>query len=355
VTALVSFSRGFERSVSEIYRRRDVDLVVVRAGVTERFTSSLNEPLADRLRALPGVAAVSPSLTDMVSLGEGSLMGVPVHGWLADSFSLASLQIVEGRRLTNPDRRAVMLGQGLAQSLKKHAGDMVQIESGDFRVIGVFRGANIWEEATAVVPLHELQALMERVGQVTEFQVVLKPGLNSGADTKTAIGEVAAAIENLRDAHGQRWGLAAIRTGQFISSSTDVRLVHALAWASSLIVLVIGGIGMLNTMTMAVLERTQEIGLLRAVGWRKWRICLLILCESELLSLAGAALGIVCGIALVLAVERMSFALGLVRTEFPPAVIAWGLSLALAMGFAGGLYPALRGAHLQPIEALRYE
>jgi putative ABC transport system permease protein len=122
-----------------------------------------------------------------------------------------------------------------------------------------------------------------------------------------------------------------------------------------LIVLLIGGVGMLNTMTMAVLERTQEIGLLRAVGWRTWRVCLLILCESEMLSLAGAVLGVVCGIALTRVVQRMSFALGLVRTDFPPAVIAWGLLLALAMGFAGGLYPALRGARLQPIEALRYE
>ena len=95
--------------------------------------------------------------------------------------------------------------------------------------------------------------------------------------------------------------------------------------------------------------------MLLAVGWRKRRLCLLILCESEVLSLAGAALGIVCGIALTLLVERMPFALGLVRTEFPPVALVLGLLLALAMGFVGGLYPALRGARLPPIEALRYE
>src|SRR5581483_8079705 len=123
------------------------------------------------------------------------------------------------------------------------------------------------------------------------------------------------------DPQGARLGVAAIRTQQFVATGSEIRLVHALAWASSLIVLVLGGIGMLNTMTMAVLERTQEIGLLRAVGWQRWRICAMIVCESELLSVVGAVLGIFAGIGLTLLVQRMPFALGLVRTDFSPLVI----------------------------------
>src|SRR5580658_10244354 len=84
--ALISFSTGFERSCVEVYSGHGVDMVVVRSGVTERLTSNLNEHIAGPLAGLPGVAAVNPSLTDMVSFGEGSLVGIPVHGWPPDSF-----------------------------------------------------------------------------------------------------------------------------------------------------------------------------------------------------------------------------------------------------------------------------
>ncbi len=79
--ALISFSRGLENSATEVYGGHGIDLMVVRAGVAERLTSSLNQQIGGQLHALAGVADVNPSLTDMVSFGEGSLVGIPVHGW----------------------------------------------------------------------------------------------------------------------------------------------------------------------------------------------------------------------------------------------------------------------------------
>ncbi len=352
VTALLNFSIGFEKSACEVYRGRDVDLVVVRAGVTERMTSSLQQALAQRIGALPEVAAVNPSLTEMVSLGEGSLVGVTVHGWPSDSFAFERLAIVAGERLAPGRTPQVLLGRGLAENMRKGVGDELEIESRNFRVVGLFQGVNVFEDATAIVLLPELQRLMERPGQVTEFQVLLDPDL---ADMTAVIGDLCHGITALRDADGESLGLSAIPTEQFVSTSTAVRLAHALAWSSSAIALLIGGIGMFNTMTMTVLERTQEIGVLRAIGWRKQRVWLLIFCESELLCFAGALLGIGIGVAITQVLSNADSVRSLIRTDVSPAVLVWGVILALAVGLAGGIYPAVRGACLDPVEAMRHE
>jgi len=138
--ALVGFASGLEQSTAEVYAGHRVDLVVSRAGVTERLTSSLPQSLAGRLAQLPGVAAINPSLTDIVSFGEGSLVGIPVQGWPADSFAIDDLIISHGRRIRAGDMRGILLGDSLAAVIGKQVGQQVQVELEPFQVIGTFAG-----------------------------------------------------------------------------------------------------------------------------------------------------------------------------------------------------------------------
>ena len=121
--ALVGFSRGLEHSTVEVYQARGIDLVAVRTGVTQQITSSLNESAAERIRQVPGVRDVNPSQTDLVSLGDGGLVGIPLHGWPVDGFAIQSLTVTDGRALTDQDRWGVLLGASLAASLGKKVGD----------------------------------------------------------------------------------------------------------------------------------------------------------------------------------------------------------------------------------------
>src|SRR5208337_1164459 len=114
-------------------------VLVVRAGVAERITSSLSASLADRLRELPGVAKVDGSLTEMVSLGDGSLLGVPLHGLDPSGFAMAHYVITRGRALGTRDRHTVILGEGLATALGKSPGDNVDLEGVKFSIAGVFQ------------------------------------------------------------------------------------------------------------------------------------------------------------------------------------------------------------------------
>jgi putative ABC transport system permease protein len=350
--ALVSFSRGLENSATEVYGGHGIDLMVVRAGVTERLTSSLNGRIGEQLRSLAGVAEVNPSLTDMVSFGEGSLIGIPVHGWPVDSFALAGLRMDAGRLWFAADRRPVLVGQTLARTLHKQVGDRLDIEGQPFTVTGIFAGANTFEDATAVVPLADLQQLMDRPDQVTEFQIKLTPEI---AADRAAVDALCRRIATVHLPGGQRSGLAALPTQDYITSSTEVRLAHAMAGVTSLVALVIGVTATLNTMIMSVLERTQEIAVLRAVGWRKFRVARMIVGESLLLSLAGGILGLALAWLLVRGLSQTAFVQGILRAELAPRIFAQGLAVTIAIGLIGGIYPALRAARLPLSEALRYE
>ncbi|HTN75278.1 MAG TPA: FtsX-like permease family protein, partial [Pirellulaceae bacterium] len=161
--------------------------------------------------------------------------------------------------------------------------------------------------------------------------------------------------EALTDDDGKSLRLTAMPTQDFVSSNTQLRLAQGMAWMTSMIALIIGGVGILNTMIMSVLERTQEIGVLRAIGWRKFSIMRLIIGESLLLTLCGAVAGTVLAIVLTNVLSSLSLIPGMVHGDFSPRVLLIGLAMALGVGLFGGLYPAWRAATLHPTEALRYE
>lgn len=351
VVALVGIADGFERSFRELYERRGVDLLVVRAGTAEHLSSSVPQQVGEQIGKLPGVRAVSPGLMDVVSFEQANLTSVGLQGWTADSFLFDDLRIIGGRRLKDDDDGRVMLGMVLAKNLGKKTGDFVEIANQPFEIVGVFESFNPLENGSAVMLIRSLQTLMDRPNQVTGFQVIL----DDVPDKKALIERLRHEIESLRTPQGRPWGIAATPTRDYVRNTSQIQMAQAMAWMTSVIALVIGAVGVLNTMIMSVFERTREIGILRAIGWRKTRVVRLILFESILLSIVGAGVGIVAAVLLTRALTWWPMVNGLIRGDVAPVVMIQGFFIALAVGLIGGAYPAYRGAQLLPTEALRHE
>ncbi len=351
VVALVGIADGFERSFRELYERRGVDLLVVRAGSSEHLSSSVPQQVGKQIGKLPGVRAVSPGLMDVVSFEQANLTSVLLQGWTADSFLFDNLTILDGRRLRADDDAGVMLGTILARNLGKHAGEKLEIANGSFEIVGIYESFNPLENGSAVMLISSLQNLMDRPNQVTGFQVVL----DDAPDKRASIERVRHDINALRSPQGRPWGIAATPTRDYVRGTSQIRMAEAMAWMTSIIALIIGIVGVLNTMIMSVFERTREIGILRAIGWRKSRVVRLILYESLLLSVVGAVAGIGSAVLLTYALTWWPMVNGLIRGDVAPAVMIQGFFIALAVGLLGGAYPAYRGAHLLPTEALRHE
>jgi putative ABC transport system permease protein len=132
-------------------------------------------------------------------------------------------------------------------------------------------------------------------------------------------------------------------------------MLQGFAWGVAAIAILIGGLGMMNSMVMTVLERTREIGTLRAVGWSRGRVMGLILGESVALSLVGGLVGIGLGYLMGEGIGRLPGLGALFEGAWTPAIFAQGIVTALVLGIVGGIYPAWRAANLLPVEALRYE
>jgi putative ABC transport system permease protein len=350
-TTLLSIAWAFAGSAADSYASRGVDIVVVRAGVAERITSSLSAPLSARLSALPEVAGVDGSLTEMVSLGERTLVGIPLHGLDPAGFAIGKLIVGSGRPLELGDRHAVLLGSGLARALGKEPGQTVEIERTRFQVVGIFQTDNVLESNTAVAPLTEVQDLMGRSGQVSEFQLRVAPGLADDA----GISRLCRRIESLRDEQNRSLGFKALPTRQFVDTDTETRLATSMAWGTSIITVALSLVGMLNTMLMSVLERTKELGILRAVGWTRNRVLRLIHGESLVIGLAGSLLGTVAAGLLLRVLADWSFTRNIVQPALSPTAAVAAVTLMLAAALIGSFYPAFRGASVAPTEALRFE
>jgi putative ABC transport system permease protein len=150
-------------------------------------------------------------------------------------------------------------------------------------------------------------------------------------------------------------GSRAVPAGERASNNQFVRLAHASAWGTSSIAVLIGILGIANTMAMSVFERTREIGVLRALGWKKERVLVLIQLEAVILGIAGGVLGVAFGWGALHLLVLLPQTASIVSTSFSPPLLAEALGIAVLAGLIAGAVPAWRGARMSPVEALRHD
>jgi putative ABC transport system permease protein len=342
IVALIGMSQGFERSFLKLYNTRGGDLVVQHKGGVMQLSSGVDERLGERIKNLPGTGRVIGSLMDVVALEQFDLFAVIVSGWPVDSPVLADVKMISGRRLREGDHKRVMLGRVLAGNIGRHVGDRIEIYAEPMEIVGIFESFSVYENGAIFTLLDELQALMDRPRQVTGFLVQAKPA-----------GDPKAVDDLQRQIAGLDPNIAVDKVPEFIHNVSQIRVARAGAWIASAIAVAVGVIGMLNTMTMSVFERSSEIGTLRALGWPKRRVMVMVLCESALLSCAAAAAGIMVGIVALRALTFWPTVAGFVEGGVPPSVAIEGLFGALLIGALGAAYPAYWAARLWPVEAMR--
>ena len=145
------------------------------------------------------------------------------------------------------------------------------------------------------------------------------------------------------------------QSSQAANQQQMVTYMQGFAWGIALLAVIIGGIGMTNTVMMSAFERTREIGTLRALGWSRWRVMVMVLGESVLLGVIGGALGCALGAALIAPMSQSAALAAFMQGRVTLPLLAQGMVTAMILGGVGGLYPAWWASKLLPVEALRYE
>jgi putative ABC transport system permease protein len=329
IVALLSITQGVHRTAGDLIHIGRADFGVFQSDVSDLTRSYLPDSLQARIERLPGVEHTSR--VKLLVTDSGLLFGLDER-----EFAVRRFVMLSGRRPTGPADAVV------GDITKRPLGSVVVLAGKRYPVVGIFHSGDKFLDNAVVLPIKAVQAASHRPGEITTIGIAVKLGWRPK--------DVAKMIER------RFAGVTAVtEPGQAVKVDTSSRLIISTGWIVSLLALIVGGIGVTNTMAMSVFERTREIGVLRAVGWRSRRIAAMIVSEAigicVIATLIGFALGVVAS-ELFISHSALS---SLVQPVFDASVWAWGLTFALGVGIVGAIYPTLRAVKLTPIEALRHE
>jgi ABC-type antimicrobial peptide transport system permease subunit len=314
------------------------DLMALEADVSDMGYSTIDERVGARLSALSEVESVSGVGFAFSSLGTE----MPIFflmGYHPREHAIGHFKIVEGEPLTAG--RQIIVGRGTAEAMGIQVGEILRLQDSAFRVVGIYETGVAWEETGGVITLRDAQRMMGRPHQVSMYGIKLRdPG---------KVDEVRAYL------NAEFPEIDVSLSSEFAENIPDFEASEQMIGQISFLAVLIGGVGMLNAMLMSVIERTREIGVLRALGWRRRQVIGMILREAVALGVIGGIFGILLGFLLAWAMGLIPAISGFMEPQYSLQLLATAMSVAIVTGTLGGLYPAWRATRMRPIEALRYE
>jgi ABC-type antimicrobial peptide transport system permease subunit len=336
IMALEALVRGAMGMVSGL--SSEAEIMIRQAGIADTGYSTIDQRVGSKIAAIPGVQAVSGMIFSATMIPEAGTFFI-FRGLAPNEYSLQQENIIAGEPLTS--NHQVLLGKMMADALNKGIGDTIDLTGSRFKVVGIYESGAGWMEMGGIITLRDSQTMMGKPRKVSLYMVKVHDPTEAAA----VVEEINASLPEIH----------ASLTGEFAEQMPDFATMDVMMGSISLLAILVGGVGVLNTMLMAVLERTREIGVLRALGWRSRRILGMILQESIWLGIFGGLSGILIALGL-------GYLLGKIPMLGEAMTLVWDLdifiraiSIALFLGILGGLYPAMRATRLQPVEALRYE
>jgi len=371
VIAMTSVTDGARRDALDQVEALGLDNLVARSRPSGSLTAAartLRAIDADRLLALVPLARTTSPLIERyrrVSRGDHSTMA-RVLGVDARYEAILRLTIGRGRFLRGIDDSSAaavcVLGAALARQLfgfHDPIGDRIRIGQQFFHVVGVLGDLRddssasntfAWRDlgAAAIVPLASLSGhtVAAAPGQpVDEVWLQVKNG--------ERVSELAPVVDHvLRRIHAEPLSYDIVVPRELLAQRFRTQRTFAVVVGSvAALALLVGGIGIMNIMLTSVVERTREIGIRRASGATRRDVLLQFLIEALLMTLSGGAAGIVVGVAVSWSITAYAGW----RTHVSPVAIGLAFGVSFAVGMVFGLYPAMKAANLEPVDAVRYE
>ncbi len=338
IMALEAVIRGTAQSMTEIARGADAEIMVRQADISDTSLSAIDQRLTSKIQALPEVSNVSGLVFTATMLPDAGGFLI-IQGYSPFEQAIQRFNIVDGEPLSG--NHQVIIGRSIAESMNKEPGDILDIGGNRYRIKGIYESGIGWEDAGCVMTLRDGQSFIGRPGKVTMVAVKV-------LDPKQA--EAVAEKINALDPE-----LYAVVSGEFVDQMPDMEAMDGIMAGISLLTIVVGGLGVMNTMLMAVVERTREIGVLRALGWRRRAVLKMIMKEAFLLGLLGGAAGIGVAFVMVGSIKLLPSVGDVFNVVWEWSVFNRAIGVALALALVGGIYPAFRATRMLPVEALRYE
>ena len=299
-------------------------------------TNTIDANWTDKIANVSGVDEAYSIYVVLTSVGDdymNTLIGIDPNGT-----ALADISMTDGRIMKDNASEAI-LGKIYADDNDYKVGDNIKIDGEDFEVVGIYETGDQNMAGGVFTSISKVGDLMDDEDSISNIYVKVK----KGEDPQT----VADRIDKM---YGDN--ITTVTSVMEMTQMADMlNMLQASTWAISLLAIVVGGLGIINTMLMSVFERTREIGVLKAVGWSDGKILTMIVGESLVITIVSAIIGSVIGF---LACTLIGPQVG-ISPLFTPKIFIQAFGIAIVVGIIGGIYPALKAIKLPPTEALRYE
>lgn len=304
--------------------------------------------------ASPLNSAITPAdLAQVTSLASQARISVTVAGSRQEEWAPFLLvfgstaqraqeyRVVEGR-VFQSGHREVLVGQVAANRLSLQLGDSLSIGNESFSVVGFYSVGSRYFDGAVLLELQDAQRVLDRGDTVSALTVYMR----SEAEADRLIPQINRSLPRLR----------AVRTEDFIGTVNQLAVARAFAYSIGMMALLVSCVVVTNTLLMSTVERTREIGILMAIGWRLTLIWRMLLAEALALCVAGIVLGNVCALLMLRAMNHTrAIGFGWIPVAIPPLLALESLGLAVVMALVSSMYPTIVAARLSPVEAIRFE
>jgi len=289
-------------------------------------------------------------------------IGIPIEDstMIDFFFESSNLDMDDGRFLRQRDKKKVMIGYNYKYKdlfgKPVRTGSKIKLNDVEFEVIGVVDAVgNPQDDQQIYISLEDFKELYNSGDRVDFIYVQIK----SGEDLKQVSDRAERELMDFREVDEKTIDFT-IQTPEELMATigTILNILTAFLVGIGAISLLVGGIGIANTMYTSVLERNKEIGTMKAVGARNSDILLIFVIESGILGLLGGAGGLIAGIIIAKIIEYVAavyIGSNLLRASLNPLLIIGSLAFAFLIGVVSGLAPSYQASKLKPVDTLRYE
>ncbi|MEE8106861.1 MAG: FtsX-like permease family protein [Planctomycetota bacterium] len=346
IVALISISEGMRRSLNNYMETSGASLVVFSKDAADLAFSRVKQEQVDAIVDIDGVESISRSNFMPVMNPRASIGTIPLFGRFPEERIMQKYEsALTGGRLLRA-KNEVLLGSFAAKQCGYKLGDSIELFGAPvagiekFEVVGTFQSAIPWENLGMIV---HGDVIRIAIGKESSYSLIF-------------LYTDAGATDRVKNAVESRFPkLIAMRSGEFTDRfAAQMDFMDDFIMIVTIIALVVGVLGVVNTMMMSVGERRREIGTLRAVGWSKARVLGIVVGEGLLISMLGGGMGLLIGVAGTEALLGW-FPDGLLIATYLPSTFTKGFSVGVVTGLIGAFYPGWRACQVQPVEAMRYE
>ena len=370
VVALVSLSQGMQNAINEQFKKIGANRIIISPGgiffgpmgselsveqLAEHDINLINK--VNGVKQAIGVLAKTAKIEFKDEVKYISVMGMPIDTESKKMWEeVGFFDIKEGRQIRGGDKYKANIGYNIAYEMFDkdiRNGDKIKVEEQVFEVVGVQKKAGTGvHDIIMRIPIDTARDLFNEPDDISTIFTTAKKGFKPG-DVAEDIKKAMRKDRNLKKGDED----FSVQTSEQLIARFNIIMdvVQVVLVGIAAISLLVGGIGIMNTMYTSVLERRREIGIMKAIGARNSDILLIFLLESGVLGLIGGAIGIVLGIGIAKLGEIIAFSMGasVLKAQISFVLVTGALLFSFFIGSISGVFPAMQASKLNPVDALR--